>query len=322
MTDARDVDLSTFKKRVSEWSDHKRLVGQTDRAVAVFEQLAAESERSSAIVSPWPELVAYRLAMLLLRRGPSADLARVDALLERAQECEALGPRPLLYLLGVLHRRRLASTPHAAAELDRRLDRTFEAASLKTLARQSAGNWSAHRLQDDVFNQLELAAVFLGRDMQDLEGRDGPFGALGLDERVSWRIVESGPGARSLIRYPSSALAVCEVEARRSFDPSLFLIREEEERGHFSYWLPGGEGWIRDTTSPPWTALEWALAIKAPPAVDQAPASTNRQTLKRAREWFTECLGVPLIEGSLSDGLTLPPSPPILFVTRMSRRGP
>lgn len=311
MSGPQDARLLQFQRGVEESSDRKRLKGKTADAIKAFEELNAQSD---GLVSPWPELVAYRLAMLLLRRGESADLRRIDELLTRASRCVQLGPRPLLYLLGVLHRRRLSSEVAEAAVLDQRVDQTFVEARSRCDLRGFREGEPDRRLQDDVFNMIELAAVFLGREMDDLEGRDGPFGCLGFSQRPGWRILGNSDNG-STIRYPYE-LAVCEVEGQRERDQSLFLVRELTG-GAFSYWLPDGEGWCNARSNPPWIALRWAL--QATP-VDETDAA-NRQTLKRARDWFQEQLGHPWIEGSLSEGLRVGPSPRVMFVTQVSRRG-
>ena len=311
MTGPQDARLLEFQRRVEEWSDRKRLKGKSADAIEAFEELNAQS---NGLVSPWPELAAYRLAMLLLRRGEGADLERIDVLLTRASRCIQLGPRPLLYLLGVLHRRRLSSKVAEAEVLEQRVDRAFEEARSRTDHRGSRDGEPVRRLQDEVFNMLELAAVFLGREMDDLDGRDGPFGGLGLSQRPGWQILGNS-NSRCIIRYPYE-LAVCEIEAQRERDRSLILVREPAG-GAFEYWLPDGDGWCNSRSSPPWIVLRWTLQATPVDATDAA----NRQTLKRARDWFVEHLGHPWTEGSFSEGLSLGPSPPVMIVTQVSRRG-
>jgi len=97
----------------------------------------------------------------------------------------------------------------------------------------------------------------------------------------------------------------------------LTLVREHEsDRDAFSYWPPEAETWIDASKSAPWLALRWAMAGIAPTGNDTA---RHRKTLERARKWFNQTLGLPLIAGGLSD-LRVELEPRFLFVTCVSRR--
>lgn len=301
-----------FEDEVQDLSNKKLMREGTEVAIAGFERLL---ERSEEGVSPWPQLAAYRLAMLYLRRGAGADLARVDALLSRASECRALGPLPRLYLMAVLHRRRLSVKGSERATLDDRIDLVFQIAREELAQRRGPGRDELDpRLQDGVFNMLELAGLFLGRDLSDLEGRDGPFADLGLIASKAFRIYDSADPSRPDLRYPYT-LAVCEVEALAERDPGLLLVRDDpKEVGQRHYRLPGQRGWTRATESPPWEVLLWALTGLR----RETSTEAQRQTMRRARRWFEEHLGHGLIEGSASEPM-LAPSARVLFVTRVSR---
>lgn len=301
-----------FEDEVLDLS-HKKLVrGGTEEAIERFERLL---ERSGEAVAPWPQLAAYRLAMLYLRRGAGADLARADALLSQAAECGALGPLPRLYLMAVLHRRRLSVKGSERATLDDRIDLVFQISREQLAQRRGPGRDELDpRLQDGVFNMLELAGLFLGRDLSDLEGRDGPFADLGLIAPTHFRIYDSGDPSRRDLRYPYT-LAVCEVEALAERDPELVLVRDDPKGGgQRHYRLPGQRGWTRATDSPPWEVLLWALTGLR----RETSSEAERQTMRRARRWFEDHLGHELIEGSASEP-TLAPSPRVLFVTFVSR---
>ena len=92
---------------IEEATIGKLSCGETAEATDEIEKAYKKATEEPIIDSPWPEVAAYRLAHLMLRKGDltEPELRRADQLFKEADSTNAtLGPWPLIYRLATLHR--------------------------------------------------------------------------------------------------------------------------------------------------------------------------------------------------------------------------
>ncbi len=208
-------------------TDYKLLSGGTHPARAELEDAWELALQSPRLPPPWPQLVAYRLAHVLMRANDDRQLERARALFEEAARDGILGPMPHVYLLATLSRLRSEQPDDARrAELDARLAVVFKKAIELTKnlpyirSRSSEGSYEDASIQHGIVNLLELSAYYLQQPYVPLEGVGGAYRDLGLGE--DWFLVGPDP-AIAAIRYPES-LAMAELEARGEANPGAVLF--------------------------------------------------------------------------------------------------
>lgn len=206
-------------------------------------ELTFDKEGLPLLLEPFPSLVCYRKALLMLRGEELTHdkLLEIDELLSRARKENSLGPWPRLYRLSVLGRlRELGQVPEP------KIKKAYAAARSAVKDYLNEERWDEYTqttnvIQREIFNALELSTFFLGRKYSDLEGVGARFFAdsgssseifLGMgpeDER--WYLLSSKAELRSVI-FPRS-LALRELETvidrcRANNEEGLFFIFDGE----------------------------------------------------------------------------------------------
>jgi len=209
-------------------TDFKLLSGGTHPARAELEDAWELALQSPRLPPPWPQLVAYRLAHVLMRANDDRQLERARGLFEEATRDGILGPMPHVYLLATLSRLRSELPGDARrVELDARFAAVFNKAIELTKnlpymrGRSSEESYEDASIQHGILNLLELSAYYLKQPYVPLEGVGGAYRDLGLGD--DWFLVGPDP-AIAAIRYPES-LAVAELEARGEANPGAVLFR-------------------------------------------------------------------------------------------------
>jgi len=189
----------------------------------LFQDNSAEAERilrkahdlteSNKIPKPWPQLVSYRLAHVLMRRAKSKkDILEIDQLFNIAAISDCLGPLPRIYRLAAMSRSG-AKNEDMKVVFDKLLDQinrfTENHDSSDRYDRMTA-------LQNNYFNMLELAAYFTGYPYVGFEGKGriekgDPYSDL-YSKMENWKLVGTIPGLASTA-YPGE-MAFEEIEDR------------------------------------------------------------------------------------------------------------
>jgi hypothetical protein len=235
-----EVQRAHLYALVKAGSDLKLQHGRGDVARQKLEEAMVVAE---ALGSPWPSLVAYRLAHLRMRSasGPK-DFEEADELFAKAARSKGFGPLARAYRLAAMHR--------AGANISQ-VQRVFERAVADVQRPVDVDDAMEPRLQDESLNLLELAAYLLGLSTDALEGRGSRV--LGPDD---WALV--GPDPMTVrVSYPRE-LAIEELIARgeRESDAWLYVL---EANAVDDRWKQPGKPW----TKPPAHALMLLALLQA-----------------------------------------------------------
>jgi hypothetical protein len=142
--------------------------GSTAEALGHARKAYDLTRSSSPVVTPWPQVAAYRLAHLTLR---SADndanmLQAADRLFAEAATANVLGATPYIYRLATLSRRRsLLPEGHERSGVQQAMDEVFQKAvqQLRIAGHEAAKPEGVRReLNTSAFNLLELSCYMLG----------------------------------------------------------------------------------------------------------------------------------------------------------------
>ncbi|WKZ13380.1 MAG: hypothetical protein QY320_05255 [Gammaproteobacteria bacterium] len=214
--------------------DGKLLRGGTEIALQHLESAYGSARTPIRLDPPWPQITAYRLAHILMRRGAETPWDRIDELLSEATQGDVLGPAPLIYRLVSLSR--LHSNAAPSQELLAIYHRAIDLISIIQAGQEPqhrterAGQRHSSILQPVWIDLLELAAYFTDLPYQPLEGRvdlnQDIFSDLGIG-RSAWRVVERLEDAG--IHYPEST-ARARIEARRQALGACLAIEYNGER--------------------------------------------------------------------------------------------
>ena len=251
----RRAEVASLLKTCTE---AKLLRGATGAALDAARRAYELAVSDPALPAPWPQLTAYRLGHLILRRTPNEEqLHEADELFARASggavsDAESpLGPMPRLYRLAILHRLSRPINAAGASVTAGQLELVFNRARsdierwLSTQVTEPEGDRRPHQkgpIQDGVFNMLELAAYFLGAKYELLEGLSGPYSDLMLGPNA-WIVVGTGSTIAGL-RMPRQ-LAFAELEDRGRLPSDgvrvlfrLFRDRAEWKLAEQTAWTP------------------------------------------------------------------------------------
>lgn len=247
---------------LKEGTCHKRLrdgAGHAEKVLREADRLIDKHD----LPKPWPQLVSYRLAHVLLRYAETTEnLEEIDQLLSNAVMESCLGPLPRLYRLAVLSR--LGKKPETMKPVFNAL---IEQIGDYTHGKYGGKDENFDRLtslQNNFFNMLELAAYFTGYPYEGFEGRGlldlgmgrnirparDPFADL-YSNMEEWRLVGTVPGLATTA-YPGE-LALKELEDRMEKEeikpPCVaFKISADRTVHHWNFNLSRGDNgfnWIR-----------------------------------------------------------------------------
>jgi hypothetical protein len=159
------------RKAILDGLDDKLLMGGSDKAAAELLTAYRLAREPTPLQWPWPQLTAYRLAYVRMRKAKSdQDLTDIDRLL-----CEAgdgkIALDPLQHALHIVVLQRLLELSKTQTENDalkERIERVFDQL-LDSPIRCDAGSFE-RPVQDGHSNLVELLAFLIGRDYQRLEG--------------------------------------------------------------------------------------------------------------------------------------------------------
>ncbi|MBI2434257.1 MAG: hypothetical protein HYV26_15480 [Candidatus Hydrogenedentes bacterium] len=185
-----EVRRANVARLLKHGTDEKLLKSSAKRAKEILQDAY---DKSPGLPRPWPQIAAYRLALILLREGNSArleDLERIDQLLNEATMAESeedwnkewglsgdFGVMPRLYRLAVLHRMLLQKPAEERDDIRRKIEqvrrRAIQLAQRPPIREGDRAEERVRRqvpLQNDIFNALELATFFLDCNYAPLEG--------------------------------------------------------------------------------------------------------------------------------------------------------
>jgi hypothetical protein len=276
-------------------SNLKRLRGGADESRRELQQLYDQATEAG-VPQPWLALCAYRLAHLVMW-SPNPDYEEADALFVEAGRAKCLGPRPHVYRLAAAARARAAlGQTLSDSEVRREFDRAIQA--LRKLRSTKHHN---PRVQDEVFNLLELAAYFTNAPLDELSGLgDYAGGRTGAHDRNHQRrddsfvIVTNDPISATVAC--TRAVAEEELEARAVQDPEALCFELAEDSAR---WKPPGQAdWVQKDHR--WLRLLTVAAIDPEPTAEDlrrrvmgADADRRRadNLLSKIRERMSSKLG-------------------------------
>ena len=296
-----EIDLrSKVHRLIRDGSSHKLMLGGGADAVACLEEAyRIACDNPSVVTSPWRSVAAYRLAHLILRaaEGERHKLERAAKLLKEARSAKTvLGSWPSTYRLAVLHR---LSGDGSGETKEHLIEEVFRGAIDDMYAWRRG--WVADgaveaRLQDGVFNAIELASYFLGLKYDPLLGRGGVERDGFAPGPSPWILV--GHDRRMLRVELSRAFAIEELEAYGRQNPAMVLFKLSKSRTDF-HWKVGGGDFVE--AKPEHGLVLLACALRRGfesrkhllSVVTQASASEDafRQILKRTRQTFASLTG-------------------------------
>jgi hypothetical protein len=296
-TNSSVIDIEREKRRnkvadlLCRGSNAKMQRASSDRALGLLLEAHRLAHLSPGVRDPWRALTSYRLAHLRLRQSMQTldDLLETDELLAEATRCRELGPWPHLYRLAVLHRIRLADESIVS---ERRIEEHFLGARA-VLSQHACDEETPRRarLQDPLFNSLELCSYFLGRPYTALEGLRGELDdPLGAHE--DWSFVCPDPDSGK-VRY-SRALALAELRAVAEENPAAICFVIEEDG---SAWCTrGSEGSKRSLGEHTAKLLARLLRWPRKPVEcafgDEPSAETKRKRCQRFRTELAALTGL------------------------------
>ncbi len=249
---------------LKEGTCHKRLRNGSGKAVEVLKE-AEKLIDEHDLPNPWPQLVSYRLANVLLRQAKTLeDLEEIDELLSSAALEGCLGPLPRLHRLAVLSR--LGKTPEQMNPIFRALLLQIGDFSHREVCEPNRKDSFHHltSLQNNFFNMLELATYFTGYPYDGFDGEgllDLGMNTKALKNRnpysdlyynmEEWRLVGTVPGLATTA-YPSE-IALRELETRmenKEIKPPCiaFKISADRTAHHWNFNLSKVDSkfnWIR-----------------------------------------------------------------------------
>lgn len=205
-------------------SSHKLMRSGSRDALSIIDEaykLTFNNEGVKLLLDPFPALVSYRKALVLLRQNTQSDdvLEEVDSLLVAAASDESLGPWPRLYRLPVIQR--LVQNKKAKSS---HMKIAFKMAIGAVQVALAEKNSQHHKnvIQHELFNAIELCGIFLNIDYDNLDGLGAKLltGSTaqqdlfwGIDDGKSlWSLVGQS-NLTSQVLYPRR-LALKELESR------------------------------------------------------------------------------------------------------------
>lgn len=165
---------------------NKSAIAMGSDALRQLEEAYTLAKTEPEVPAPWPGMVAYRLAHLLLRTDCDQEtLANVDKLFAEAADVKSYKTLAPIYRIPVLHRLwALTKDEDVASQLDRVFQQVRQNIRGHSEVHMSGPNGRADDvgrfpLQTWLFNMLELSTYFTQRPYDEL---------LGLGERPEWAL--------------------------------------------------------------------------------------------------------------------------------------
>lgn len=209
---------------IERCTDEKLIRGGAQRAEVLAEEARSKAERLPRLRLLY-RLASYRLAHLLLRRNDAnAKLPQIDRHFRIASGIDdatevaraALGPLPAIYRLAGLHRMQLSGR-------DRPDDAEVEAAHTYATerVRHQARKSELEPIQTGFHNLLELALMFAGHPLHELEGRG--MDPLPAHSSTAWVLLSSAGGVSAPLL--GREFAEAELEAWSEQQPVALVLR-------------------------------------------------------------------------------------------------
>jgi len=181
--------------------DFKLMMSGSGDALGYLEHALHLATTPTPLQWPTPQVVAYRLAHLLLRSARSeTELRRIEALLVEANRGnEPIGALPGCMHLAVLHRLRAMG----CADFDLKLAAGITALIEQVRSPRYRVHKDAGNAQHHAINLVELSFYFIGANQSSLEGvgvmNEDPHAGLGGGE--AWVLIGTS-NADATIRMP------------------------------------------------------------------------------------------------------------------------
>jgi hypothetical protein len=154
--------------------DNKLAKGGAEDAIRYARRAYEEATRHPKLANPDPQLTAYRLGHLLMRKTKvtSELIEETVGLFEEAAAARELGPLPKIYMISALNRQlTLPQTDNGRKKILNEMNRILgEAARELRRTKHSRTKPELSIIQDYTFNMLELAAYMASLPYQELEG--------------------------------------------------------------------------------------------------------------------------------------------------------
>ncbi|MBM9514694.1 hypothetical protein [Desulfogranum marinum] len=160
--------LNEAVELLTQGTSWKLLSGGTAKALGKLESALNILTRNNITNPPWPHIIKYRIAHLLMRNPQSEDdLLRADELLNDATKSKSLGLLPRIYRVAVMHR--LGKTGKMIKPV---FESLLEQLNEEIRQYESDDNYqTGTSIQSSWFNMLELATYFTGYPYDGLEGK-------------------------------------------------------------------------------------------------------------------------------------------------------
>lgn len=190
--------------------DNKLAMGGAEDAIRYARKAYEEATRHPKLANPDPQLAAYRLGHLLMRRSKvtSEFIEETVGLFEEATSAPELGPLPKIYLISALNRQlTLPQTDNARKKILSQMNRILgQAVRELHRTKYSRAKPEFSIIQDYTFNMLELVAYMASLPYQELEG----LGMLHdwIFEAEPCNLVEYGIGPEKINRLYAKHIAM------------------------------------------------------------------------------------------------------------------
>lgn len=260
-----------IKELIDKASDQKLIALHTREAIRTLGYAQRLCDDSPDIPEPWPSIVAYRQAHLIMRLCNDRKnhkkneelklLEKADAMFEKASSSSYLGPLPSIYRLSVLHRLNLLTGENHNDKIrfsyERAVDNFIDwTAGSSRSGNRNTGNLrrlaaistdpdqekAKRQLQNGIFNMLELTSYFMSLPYNILEG----IGGLNYQDTIQggWVVISPDPESTE-VTIPKE-LAIEEMEERGKKDPgAVFFILEHDNNEYITErrWKHGQGEW-------------------------------------------------------------------------------
>ena len=283
-------------------------------------ELCSSEEFRNSLQQPWPQLAAYRLAILLARGNPrNADFLEIDGLLQFAMSVKSASGLPIIWMApfyALANQFRMKKNQRT----QRSSDEMWEIASNIVERSGRSSSRPIPTIESESFNMYELLAIAAGKDMSSLGGR----GALSFDSWISgdrpWRLWSS-LGHQGNVRMNES-IANAEIGGWSKKYPRAVFVKLWKDSSCLRIGSEGSEEVTEDARALGRTLISCLSESPVIYGANDNPARF-RKSLSRAIEKISLLsageVGSPFTTGLPNRGLTHDPE--IFVISTSSSRG-
>lgn len=320
-----EIRRSKVKELIDEASDEKLILSKTDDVIDLFKKAAELCDVEPKVIEPWPSLIAYRHAHLLMRlcsrknNLKKSDLTKMlteaDRLFTKSsRQADLLGPLPSIYRLAVLQRLQATDKNDVSTTT---INNAFKIA-IDNFEKSFAVTSTSAQLQNGWFNLLEIASYFLALPYSKLEGKGKLLKDKDLFKDKSWVIIGPDPESMGVRMHREIALSEIESRIKENPDSFFYILPHKDSKEEIRKWRYGiNDNWKKIESYEPLRLLAILCAKKNNSIKDVKTAYRNanddvafRAAKTRLKKEFQKLTG--LEENEIFAGLETPSGVPIV----------